>query len=176
MKKWLEDPELNVWLSEVKGDTTTSANCKVCRTVFKLSTMGKSALKDYSDGKKQSEVKKIKTFFLPVNKPANKISSSVSFQSAQQSVDSFVYTSQTIVTEIIWALKTVSAGHSLRSNESIVDCFKKMFPDSKIKKNMSIGETKLMSLIKHGIAPYVNSLLELEADIKKSKCYMISFD
>ena len=64
VKKWLEDPELNIWLGEVKGDTT-SAKCKVCRTVFKLSTMGNSALKDHSDGKKQqSEVKKIKTFFL----------------------------------------------------------------------------------------------------------------
>ena len=38
--------------------------------------MGKSALKDHSDEKKQqSEVKKIKTFFLPVNKSANKLSS-----------------------------------------------------------------------------------------------------
>lgn len=36
--------------------------------------MGKSALKDHSDEKKQqSEVKKIKT--LPVNKSANKLSS-----------------------------------------------------------------------------------------------------
>ena len=68
MKKWLEHPKLNIWLSEVKGDTT-SAKFRVSRTVFKLSTMGKSALKDHSDRKKhQSEVKKIKTFFLLVDK------------------------------------------------------------------------------------------------------------
>ena len=66
----------------------------------------------------------MKSFFLPVNKSANKISSSVSSQSAQQSLDSFTYT-QTIATEIIWVFNTVSSGHSLRSNESIVDCFKK---------------------------------------------------
>ena len=54
LKKWLEDLELNTWLSEVKGDKA-SAKCKVCRTtVFKLSTMGKSALKDHSGGKKTS--------------------------------------------------------------------------------------------------------------------------
>ena len=41
------------------------------------------------------------TFFLPVNKAANKISSSVSFQSAQQSLGSCVYTSETIATEKI---------------------------------------------------------------------------
>ena len=34
VKKWLEDPELNIWLSEVKGDTA-SVKSKVCRTVFK---------------------------------------------------------------------------------------------------------------------------------------------
>ena len=53
MKKLLQDPELNIWPGEVKGDTT-SAKCKICRTVFKLSTMGKSPLKDHSDGKKRS--------------------------------------------------------------------------------------------------------------------------
>ena len=46
MKKWLEHPKLNIWLNEVKEDTT-SAKCRVSRTVFKLSTMGKSALKDH---------------------------------------------------------------------------------------------------------------------------------
>ena len=62
-------------------------------------------------GKKDlSEVKKMKTFFLPVNEAANKISSPVSYQSAQQNLDGFVYTSQTMVIEIIWALKTVSSG------------------------------------------------------------------
>ena len=132
-------------------------------------------MKDHSDGKNhQSEVKKMKTFFLPVNKAANKIFSSVSSQSARQCLDSFVYTSQTIVKEIIWTLKIVSSGHSLRSNESIADCFKKNFPDSEIAKNMSTGKTKSMYLIKHGIASYLKSLLE--ADINKSDCYLISFD
>ena len=52
-------------------------------------------------GKKHhSEVKKMKTF-LTVNKAANKISSSVSSQSAQQSLGKFVYTYQIIATEII---------------------------------------------------------------------------
>ena len=41
-----------------------------------------------------------------------------------------------------------------------------MFPDSEIAKNMSIGKTKSMYLIKHGI----------EADIKKFDCYVTSFD
>ena len=101
MKKWLEDPEPDIWLSEVKWDTV-SAKCKVCSTVFKLSAMGKSTLKDHSKKKKhQFKVKKTKTFSLPVNKVANKIFSSVSFQSGQQNIDSFVYTSQTIAKEIV---------------------------------------------------------------------------
>ena len=39
---------------------------------------------------------------------------------------------------------------------------------------MSIGKTKSIFLIKHGIAPYLKSLSE--ADIKKPVCYVISFD
>ena len=89
--------------------------------------MSKSALEDHSDEKKHPpEVKKMKTFFLPVNKAANKISSAVSSQTAQQSLDSFVYTFKT-VSEIIWALTTVPSRHYLRSNEFVVDCFKKCF-------------------------------------------------
>ena len=60
----------------------------------------------------------------------------------------------------------MSSGHLLTSNRSIVDCFKKVFPDSEITKNMSIGKTKSMYLVKHGTAPYLKSLLE--GDIKKS--------
>ena len=142
MKKWLEDPRLNIWFGQFKGDATI-AKCKVCRTIFKLCAMVKWSLKDHSGGKKhQPEVRKMKTFFLPVSKPANKIFSTVSSQSAEQSLDIFFYTSQIIVTEIIWALKTVSSGQSRRSNEITVDCFIKIFPDSKIIESVSIGKTK----------------------------------
>ena len=102
--------------------------------------MSKSALKEHSNRKKHqsAEVKKIKFFFLPVNKLANKISSLVN--------------THTIVREEVWAFKRVSFGHSFRSNESLDHCFKKMFPDTKIVKNMSIETTKSMYLINHGIA------------------------
>ena len=100
---------------------------KCAELVFSLSIMGKSILKDRSDGKKrQSEFKKMKTFFLPVNKAANKISASVSSQSAQQSLHSFVCTSQAIVTEVIWVFKTVSFGHSLGSNERLLSVSKNL--------------------------------------------------
>ena len=155
---------------KVKG----TSKCKVCIAEFRLSTMGKSALMDHSGGKNISlKSRKWKKKFLPVNKAANKISSSVSSQSAQQGLHSFVYTSQTVAAEIIWSFKTVSSGHSLRSNESVVDCFKKMFPDNEIAKNIPIGKSKSMYLIKHGITPYSKNLLE--ADIKKYDCYVISY-
>ena len=34
LKKWLEDPELNIWLSEVKGDTK-SGKCTICKSALK---------------------------------------------------------------------------------------------------------------------------------------------
>ena len=36
----------------------------------------------------------------------------------------------------MWTLQTVSSGNSLRSNESIVDYFKNIFPDSKFAMNI----------------------------------------
>ena len=48
-----------------------------------------------------------------------------------------------------------------------------MFPDSEIGKNMLIGKTKSLYFIKHCVFPYLKRLLE--ADIKKSDSYVISF-
>ena len=116
----------------------------------------------------------MKTFFLPVNKAANKIFSSFSSQSARQCLDSFVYTSQTMVKEIIWTLQIVHLDIPLDLMRVLLIVSKKNFPDSEIAKNMSTGKTKSMYLIKHGIASYLKSLSE--ADINKSDCYLISFD
>ena len=49
-----------------------------------------------------------------------------------------------------------------------------MLPDNEIAKNMSIGKTRSVYLIKHGITPYLRSLLE--AVIKKFDSYVILFD
>ena len=76
--------------------------------------------------------------------------------------------------EIIWVLKNVMSGFSLRSCDGISDCFKEMFPGSKITNKFSLAIKKWSYMITYGIAPYFASLL-LE-DIKHSDNFSISFD
>ena len=65
---WLTDPDYVLWLSKVKDDDT-AARCKLCKSTFKLSTMGQSSLTDHANGKKHKKhVKKVEGFF---KKPSN---------------------------------------------------------------------------------------------------------
>ena len=89
-------------------------------------------------------------------------------------VDSYVAKESVSKAEIIWVLKNVISGFLLRSCDGISDCFKKMFPDSKIANKFSLARTKCSYMITYSIAPYFASLL-LE-DIKHSDNFSISFD
>ena len=89
-------------------------------------------------------------------------------------MDYYVAKESVIKVEIIWVLKNVMSGFSLRSCDGISDCFKEMFPDSKIANKFSFARTKCSYMITYGIAPYFASL-RLE-DIKHSDNFSISFD
>ena len=89
-------------------------------------------------------------------------------------MDYYVAKESVIKAEIIWVLKNVMSGFSLRSCDGISDCFKEMFPDSKIANKFSLARTKCSYMITYGIAPYFASL-RLE-DIKHSDNFSISFD
>ena len=89
-------------------------------------------------------------------------------------IDSYVAKESVIKAEIIWVLKNVMSGFSLRSCNVISDCFKEMFPDSKIASKFSLATIKCSYMIAYGIAPYFASLLL--KDIKHSDNFSISFD
>ena len=76
--------------------------------------------------------------------------------------------------EIIWILKCVMNGYSIRSNDDLFEMFSAMFPEFKSVKLFSMARTKSMYVINHGIAPYFKSLLK--ADIEKSDMFSFSFD
>ena len=89
-------------------------------------------------------------------------------------IDSYVAKESVIKAEIIWVLKNVMSGFSLRSCNVISDCFKEIFPDSKIANKFSLATIKCSYMIAYGIAPYFASLLL--KDIKHSDNFSISFD
>ena len=55
-----------------------------------------------------------------------------------------------LISEIIWALKSVWSGYSNNSINEVVSTFRVMFPDSQIAKNMKLRRTKLSYIINHG--------------------------
>ena len=89
-------------------------------------------------------------------------------------MNSYIAKESVIKAEIIWVLKNIMSGFSLRSCDGISDCFKEVFPDSKITNKFSLARTKCSYMITYVIAPYFASLL-LE-DVKHSDNFSISFD
>ena len=85
---------------------------------------------------------------------------------------SYVAKGSVIKAEIIWVLKNVMSGFSLRSCDGISDCFKEMFLIVRLLIIFHLPECSC--LITYGIAPYFASLL-LE-DNKHSDNFLISFE
>ena len=76
--------------------------------------------------------------------------------------------------EIIWILKSSCSGYSTISCEQLNCTHKAMFPDSRIAEAFSMGRTKLMYMINHGLATFFKALLLSE--LNKSDIFVFSFD
>ena len=81
----------------------------------------------------------------------------------QQTLDSCINISNVVKAEIIWTLKVVDCGFSLRTGGNASDLFSTMFlimllSNSAIALGFQIGKTKTMYEITHGLAPYVNQM------------------
>ena len=70
--------------------------------------------------------------------------------------DLHVHNADAVKAEIIWILKSICSGYSNRSCEQLNCTFKAMFPDSKIAEAFSMGRTKSMYMINHGLAPFLS--------------------
>lgn len=174
-ESWRTDPVLNVWLK--RGKTPNHAYCKLCDSTIDLTSMGKTAVKSHSEGKKHkqrvsnsSQQHNIQNFF---REQEHSTQSSSSAQSAPTCIASYVSKTETQTAEVLWALKMVSSNYSFHSQDECCTIFQRMFPDSDIAKSMTFGETKAMYLTCFGIAPYFSQLLEKKA---KDQPYVLLFD
>lgn len=79
---------------------------------------------------------------------------------------------QSVVAELIWALKVVSSNYSFASSDGIVEVFQTMFSDA-IPKGFSMSRSKLTYLITDALGPYFRE--ELIKDIG-NECYSIIYD
>lgn len=192
-KLWLDSevfPEFSGWLDIVVNDAT-SAYCKVCRKLFKLSNMGKQAIISHAKGPTHVKYMKAKSsqptisFFAKKDastlsplegvQPTVSSTSTVVPGTSQMSLKTFNVNEDDVTSaEAIWALQVVTGKMSLNSCDETSAAFKTMFPDSKIAQNFTMGKTKASYVINHGLAPYFKeSLLN---DIKQCSDYVVCFD
>ena len=73
--------------------------------------------------------------------------------------------------EIIWTLKSVLGGFSVRVNDNLNETLSVMFPDSKIARKFTMARIKAMYAINHGIGPYFKSLLLSSIDTSDIHVY-----
>ena len=78
---------------------------------------------------------------------------------------------QSILDEIMWALKCVSSGFSNDSCANINSMFKSMFPESYVASAFSMAPTKVSYIINHGLATHFKQILN--DGIKKLDCYIV---
>ena len=76
--------------------------------------------------------------------------------------------------EIIWTLKSVFSGYSVRNKDDFKSTFASMFPDSNIAKMMILNRTKSINAINRGLAPIFKSALR--SDLQKSDIRTYSLD
>ena len=153
----------------LKDKESTKARCTYCHKSIELSSSGRSALTDHAKGKKHLElVDKRNNFFKPKTKsstenPTQSMEETISPNdkpgTSKNTLEVYFTNSESIKAEIIWTLKSVLGGFSIRSSDDLCETFSSMFPDSKIARNFSMARTKIMYAINHGIAPYFKSNL-----------------
>ena len=90
------------------------------------------------------------------------------------SIELVINTSKYSKAEILWTLKSISAGYSNNSCSNNAGPFQHMFQASEIAKSFQLGPTKIKYLTNFCIASYYESAL-LER-IKESPSFVISYD
>ena len=71
-------------------------------------------------------------------------------------------------------VKVANSHYSLKSSEDAGPLFKRMFPDSRIAKEFTCGETKCAYVLVHGLAPYFKRLTL--TNVSKQRAYVMLFD
>ena len=200
--EWLLDENLKIWLA--KGNNSKTAKCTLCPKVFDISNMGRKALESHAGGKKHKAIVTQRmcgsAIKIALEKPddSGENSSALAQQSlenlntddarsnaatesratvvakSQPLIDTFLLKANVLEGEIIWALENTLNHQSFSSCESLSKLFTRMFSDSKIAEQFSLGKTKCRYYTVFGIAPYFKSLLV--NSIKSAEYFVASYD
>ena len=174
---WLPDPRFSKWIAK-NPKNVNFALCRFCKgKAIYIKMMGTSALNSHMKGKHHCDLVKmheesgggIPTHFAA--KPSTASSSFTAVTSASTTsiasasttctttLDSCAVKEQVLKAELWWALKLATSSYSFHSSRDISFILKKMFPSDKTAAKFACGETKVMYLVCHGIAPYLQTCL-----------------
>ena len=167
------------WLAS--DEKSTRARYTICHKVIELSFSGRSALTVHASGKKHADaVAKVKNFFKTRTSVTKQVNSTTETQpedakqKKQQTLDNISFDRQSTIADIIWILKTVVIGHSMRSNDDLGKTFAAMFPQLKSLCNFNLARTKSICVINHDLAPSFKSMLD--DNLQKSNILVFCFD
>ena len=146
----------------------------MCHKTQKLPSSGRSALANHAKGKNIKKFYQKKIIFtkklsfphIVMREPTNSVAD------GQPTLEDLIVSSDSVTAEIIWTLKSVMSGYSVRSNSDLNLTFAVMFP--KVKTIFNTTRTKSMYVIKHGLAPYFKYLLKISID--RSNIFSFSFN
>lgn len=191
-RSWVLLDDNKNWLSEV-SDNKHEAYCKICRKIFNIASMGKSALKSHRDGqthqkrlKEHDNVRQAKIIsLLGARASTDKVSQenvngcSHASNSSPSIPNNSLYHLSTLskkVTdaELLWTLHCVNTHASAHSNVGMNTLFNTMFSDSEIASTYALSATKYRYLTTFGLGPHFSKLLA--NDVKKSPAHSIMFD
>ena len=102
---------------------------------------------------KEKNIKKFyrkkNNFFLPKNKAPHIVIEELTNSVADgwQTLEDVLLSTDSIRAEIVWTLKSVMSGYSVRSNDDLSLTFAAMFPE------LNMTSTKSTYVINHGLAP-----------------------
>lgn len=80
-------------------------------------------------------------------------------QAKHKTTDNSCSDSQYVKAQIIWTLKTVISGYSIRSNNDLAKTLSAMSPEGKSIKTFNLAQTKSIYAVNYGLAPFFKSLL-----------------
>lgn len=188
---WLiESCPYHSWVEKARNET--DAFCKLCKKVINLSHMGESALRSHQGSAKHklhmTAVRaslRIDEMFCKPQDTHGQSSSSATLPPVEQSAPTslnvhsiafkqFKVKEAVTQSEVLWCLNVVMSHASLRGGSDSVSLFSRMFPDSDIASQMTLGKDKISYTVTHGIAPYFAS--DLLNKINQCNNYVILFD
>ena len=136
-----------------------NAFCKACNVKFKTSNSGILQVKSHAKGVKHQDKERVR--WEKTNHRVFVISSESEELTLSTSKTNLVHTNEDklIKVETIQALDFIQSNYSFASAANDSEEFWIMFPDSKIAKSYSQGETKVKYVIQFGIALYIKELI-----------------